>query len=119
MAEESREELVRKALLANALSAQSKAIDTDVDIAPPVPTDEVVAPVEDTSTIRSDMAREGMELVGTKVDIPDEVPLYSKDGVQVPIPKPVQVCSRRFSKSRDFCWRSWRGRNWLCCWFNC
>jgi hypothetical protein len=63
----------------------------DVDIAPPVPTDEVVAPVEDTSPIRSDMAREGMELVGTKVDIPDEVPLYSKDGVQVPIPKPVQV----------------------------
>jgi len=49
-----------------------------------------VAPVEDTSTIRSDMAREGMELVGTKVDIPDEVSLYSKDGVQVPIPKPVQ-----------------------------
>ena len=91
MAEESREELIRKALLANALSAQSKAIDTNVDIAPPVPTDEVVAPVEDTSTIRSDMAREGMELVGTKVDIPDEVPLYSKDGVQVPIPKPVQV----------------------------
>ena len=31
-----------------------------------------------------------MELVGTKVDIPDEVSLYSKDGVQVPIPKPVQ-----------------------------
>ena len=89
MAEESREELIRKALLANALSAQSKAIDTDVDIAPPVPTDEV--PVEDTSPIRSDMASEGMELVGTKVDIPDEVPLYSKDGVQVPIPKPVQV----------------------------
>ena len=64
--------------------------DVDVNIAPPVPTDEVVAPVEDTSTIRSDMASEGMELVGTKVDIPDEVPLYSKDGVQVPIPKPVQ-----------------------------
>ena len=62
----------------------------DVNIAPPVPTDEVVAPVEDTSTIRSDMASEGMELVGTKVDIPDEVSLYSKDGVQVPIPKPVQ-----------------------------
>ena len=62
----------------------------DVNIAPPVPTDEVVAPVEDTSTIRSDMASEGMELVGTKVDIPDEVPLYSKDGVQVPIPKQVQ-----------------------------
>jgi hypothetical protein len=41
MAEESREELIRKALLANALSAQSKAIDTNVDIAPPVPTDEV------------------------------------------------------------------------------
>jgi hypothetical protein len=36
------------------------------------------------------MASEGMELVGTKVDIPDEVPLYSKDGVEVPIPKPVQ-----------------------------
>jgi hypothetical protein len=62
----------------------------DVNIAPPVPTDEVMARVEDTSTIRSDMASEGMELVGTKVDIPDEVPLYSKDGVQVPIPKPVQ-----------------------------
>ena len=62
----------------------------DVDISPPVPIDEVVAPVEDTSTIRSDMAKEGMELVGTKVDIPDEVSLYSKDGVQVPIPKPVQ-----------------------------
>ena len=31
MAEESREELIRKALLANALSAQSKAIDTNVE----------------------------------------------------------------------------------------
>ena len=39
MAEESREELIRKALLANALSAQSKAIDTNVDIAPPETTD--------------------------------------------------------------------------------
>ena len=75
----------------------------DVNIAPPVPTDEVVAPKrtvnirgseidldKDYLPITSGMASEGMELVGTKVDIPDKVPLYSKDGVEVPIPKPVQ-----------------------------
>ena len=109
MAEESREELIRKALLANALSAQSKAIDTNVNIAPPVPTDEVVAPKRTVNirgseidldkdylrehsnfSIASGMGSEGMDLVGAKVDIPDEYPLYSKDGAQVPIPKPVQ-----------------------------
>lgn len=81
----------------------------DVNIAPPVPTDEVVAPKRTVNirgseidldkdylrehsnfSIASGMAREGMDLVGAKVDIPDEVPLYSKDGAQVPIPKPVQ-----------------------------
>jgi len=77
--------------------------DVDVNIAPPVPTDEVVAPRrtvnirgseidldKDYLPIASGMGSEGMDLVGAKVDIPDEYPLYSKDGAQVPIPKPVQ-----------------------------
>jgi hypothetical protein len=89
MTEKSREELIKEALLANALSAQSKAIDTDVDIAPPVPTDEAL--VKDTSPIRSDMASEGKELIGAKVDIPDKMRLYSEDGMEITIPKPVQA----------------------------
>jgi hypothetical protein len=89
MAEKTREELIKEALLANALSAQGRSINTDVDIAPPVPTE--VAPVEDTSPIRSDMASEGKELIGAKVDIPDKMRLYSEDGMEITIPKPVQA----------------------------
>jgi len=89
--------------LPNRGNGTTEDVDVDVNIAPPVPTDEVVAPKrtvnirgseidldKDYLPIASGMGSEGMDLVGAKVDIPDEYPLYSKDGVQVPIPKPVQ-----------------------------
>ena len=101
----SKEELHRQILIAEALKAVQQDQSESTTMTPTADPVGYVAP-ETTKTptkLREKFSEEGREMAalaasgvnlsgtGGLVDVPDEIPLYSKDGIQIPIPQAVQL----------------------------
>jgi len=96
------DDLLREALLAQAMLAQQELKSKTQPVDPMVPTADPVGYVapeteQGPTNLRGEFSEQGFDLAGQAslqgggvVDVPDQIALYSEDGLQVPIPQIVQ-----------------------------
>jgi len=96
------DDLLREALLAQAMLAQQELKSGTQPVDPMVPTADPVGYVapeteQGPTNLRGEFSEQGFDLAGQAslqgggvVDVPDQIALYSEDGLQVPIPQIVQ-----------------------------